>query len=523
MDIEQLTLEDYLEIIRRRVPWLAIPFTLVLLASVLYAINMPSIYRSTGTVLVESQQVPEEFIRSTVTSLANERLRSIEQRVMTRERLLSIYDRFGLLFDSASDLSDSDKLKQIRDNVNIEYVAGDHVGGGRGGTVAFRVSYDDRDPVLAQKVADQLITYFLSENVRSRTERAAETTEFLAQESRRLKGQLDAIEQQIVEIKQENKDALPEHRLMLTGMLERTQSDLQDTDREIASTRQEKRILQVERNAAMSGTNLLTSTNDGVSTPAAQLAAYELELAELRARFKDSHPDVIDLLRRIQETRRTVEERSEQNGELTSDPTVARIDLQIAASDQRIASLQNERQQLQTRVRELEANVIAIPQVEQALNSLEREKNNALLAYEEVRAKEMEAQLAENLEEGQKAERFTLLEPPVVPDVPYEPNRKKLVAFGFILAVAAGGGALLLVESLDGSIRGGAAVARVFNQPPLVAIPLLVTERDVSRRKQLIRLVIVAAVVILVAMLIGMHILYKPLDLIWNEIIHRFA
>jgi len=54
-----------------------------------------------------------------------------------------------------------------------------------------------------------------------------------------------------------------------------------------------------------------------------------------------------------------------------------------------------------------------------------RDQETARRKYEEIRSKQMSAQVAENLEDEQKAERFTLLEPPLAPDVPIKPNRKK--------------------------------------------------------------------------------------------------
>ena len=48
---------------------------------------------------------------------------------------------------------------------------------------------------VTQKVANELVTLFLNENIKSRTARAAETTDFLGKESDRLRTQIEVMEE----------------------------------------------------------------------------------------------------------------------------------------------------------------------------------------------------------------------------------------------------------------------------------------------------------------------------------------
>ena len=93
----ELTLRDYFAILKRRYLFLIIPFVLVLTVSVGVALLMAPVYQSTGTIMVESQQIPDNFVQSTVTSYADERIGVITQRVMIRENLLRIIDKFNSL------------------------------------------------------------------------------------------------------------------------------------------------------------------------------------------------------------------------------------------------------------------------------------------------------------------------------------------------------------------------------------------------------------------------------------------
>ena len=56
--------------------------------------SRPATYASQGKILVQSQQIPIELVRPTVTATAAARIQVIEQRVMTRDNLLAIVDKF---------------------------------------------------------------------------------------------------------------------------------------------------------------------------------------------------------------------------------------------------------------------------------------------------------------------------------------------------------------------------------------------------------------------------------------------
>ena len=90
MEDDIKTLGDYISIAWRRKFHILIPFIAVLLITVVTVFVLPPVYKSTGTILIESQQIPQELIQSTVTSFADERIQIIKQRIMTSQRMKSI-------------------------------------------------------------------------------------------------------------------------------------------------------------------------------------------------------------------------------------------------------------------------------------------------------------------------------------------------------------------------------------------------------------------------------------------------
>ena len=113
------------------------------------------------------------------------------------------------------------------------------------------------------------------------------------------------------------------------------------------------------------------------------------------------------------------------------------------------------------------------PQVERDLAALQRDYDATRAKYEDLRSKQLSAQIVQNLEGGQQAERFTLLEPPLLAEYPIKPSRKKVVAAGFLAAIAAALGVAFLLEMVMARVWGVNALTGAVNQQPLAVIPYI--------------------------------------------------
>jgi uncharacterized protein involved in exopolysaccharide biosynthesis len=196
----------YYGIVKKRMFYILVPFVLVFAGGSAAALLWPPTYLSEGKILVESQQIPTDLVRPTVTATAQERIQVIQQRVMTRENLLAIMDKYQMYANRRDSWSRSELLDLMRENTLIKSVELDQAQArGREGlnTIAVSVGFTYQRPDIATKVANDLITLFLSEDARNRTNRAMETTKFLAREVQRLEGDFATIETKIAELKRE--------------------------------------------------------------------------------------------------------------------------------------------------------------------------------------------------------------------------------------------------------------------------------------------------------------------------------
>src|SRR3977135_444630 len=192
----------YWQLIKRRALYFVIPFILVLVVGLAVAVLLPATYVSEGKILVQSQQIPTELVRPTVTSAAQERIQVIEQRTMTRENLLAIMDKFQLFTDKRALMSASQLVELMRKSAKIDPLAQPLAfsqvrSRGDNPTIVFTVGFEYSDPRTASRVANELVTRILNEDLRDRTSRATDTTKFLAREVQKLQADNAAIDAKI--------------------------------------------------------------------------------------------------------------------------------------------------------------------------------------------------------------------------------------------------------------------------------------------------------------------------------------
>ena len=522
----ELTLRDYFAIFKRRYLYLIVPFITVLAVSIGVAVFMAPVYQSTGTIMVESQQIPDNFVQSTVTSYADERIGVITQRVMIRENLLRIIDKFNLFGDDRRSVPASDLVERMRTMVSVEIISADVQGQRNNGrtAIAFKITVEHSEPNLAFSVANEFVTLFLDENLRNRISRASETTDFLDNETQKLREELESFENQVADFKQVNSSALPEHLDLRINQRERAIRAAEGIDLSVKTLESQKSILEID----LSSITYSSTTGQGeISLNAEQeLARVEAQLLEKSSIYGASHPDIASLNRKIDQLNKTISESDGTNvsaGELISDPQSAKIRARIEAIDETIEIQLALKKEIEQNIANLEETIIQTPQVERGLRALNRGYENAVEQYESIKAKLMDAQLSESLEEEKKAERFLVLEPPVLAETPIRPNRQKILLLGFFLAVASGVGAIFLIEMIDGSVYGMARLTEAVQQQPLANIPYITTWEETTKSKNRLKVFAGFSVASVVCALVLIHFLYLPLDMFFYKVWTRIS
>lgn len=573
----KLGLSDRIRQLRRRTTPAVLTFIAVLTVVVSAAVFWPATYRSKGTILIEQQEVPVDIVRSMVSSYADQRIQVITQRVMTSENLFRIIERYGLFADERRKTAREVLIDKVRENIDFKMISADVVDPRQGrptkATIAFSVSYDHRSPIIAAKVANELTTLYLNENVANRKQLADDTTAFLSSESERLSKQIAELETQLAQFKEENPDTLPELKDMNLQFIARAEDEQRDIDARMRALEQQIVYLDAQLAQITPAAQIYTSTGERVISPADRLKMLRSDYARTSALYAPDHPDVVRMKREIagletqvgkgvsaSEIARDLEKArgelaaarerygpehpdvvklervvagiqnsagatiaAEAESEQADNPAYIQVKAQREAAVNERASLETRRQGVSRKIATLEASLTQAPNVEREYRALLRDLESAQVKYAEVRQKQMEAKVAQNLEVERKSERFTLIEPPFVPEEPVSPNRRAIVVLGFVLALGGAAGIVFLLEALDASVRNRRDLENLLTVPPLAVVPWMDTPQDRRRRVQLQRFAASGAVTSMLLGALMIHLFYRPLDVLWHIALRKFG
>jgi len=546
------------------------------------ALTWPPEFRSTATILVEEQEIPQDLVRSTVTSYADQRIQVIGQQVMTRANLLQIIDKYNIYEKRRKTQTNEEILERMRKDVKIDVVSAD-VAGGRRATIAFTLSYSGENPERTQRVANELVTLYLNENLKIRQQKAEETASFLGTEAQRLEQTIAALEGRLAEFKRRNMGQLPELAQLNMQLREKAETEVADLDRASRLMEQRKFFLEnqlaqtdpEERSASASGERIPSPAErlrtlrsqysslqgvyseshpdmvrlrqqvqsleedvaagggarpaqPGSASEAAErdkvIARLDTQLVTLRERYSSDHPDVIGVVKRIEALRAargSVEETEKSAAFDGGNPAYLAVQTQLKVLDSEMASARVRRKEIDARLAQYESRLVQTPQVEQEYLDLTRERENTLARYREMKQKQMEAEVAQELEKERKGERFSLIDPPQLPEKPRSPNRPVILIVGVVAALVGGVGVGGLREWLDRSIKGPKQLIRTLAAPILTVVPHIETDEERAQRRRRRLVFGLAGTAGLILCLVAVHLFYRPIGVLWFVLLRR--
>jgi uncharacterized protein involved in exopolysaccharide biosynthesis len=569
---------------RRWVPALCIAAAAVI-AAVVTAIVLPSRYLSTGTILIEQQELPTDFVRSTVSSYATQRIQVISQRVMTTDNLLNIIER-NELYPNMRKGAREEMIDAMRRDTKLQMISADVIdprgGGAVKAAIAFSISYTSPSAQRAASVANELVSLYLQRNIETRQRNSREAVEFLEGESARVGADIKEIESRLTDLKTQHGNELPELQQLNMSTLDRVADDIRETNSRIQTLDQQIVYLDGQLALINPSAQVYTSTGERVQTPAdrlkylrssfaqasalysadhpdvqrlkreiagleaalgaiasaggsdsdksQQLKDAQSQLANARQRYAADHPDVLRLERLVESLQKDHADSAAlpgagsatASGDIDNPVYVQLMAQRESAAGQR-KSLEDQQGQLQSKLYAYEHRLAQAPMVEREYAGLVRELDSAQQQYRQMRQKQMDAQISVNLEVERKGERFTLIDPPLVPGRPVSPNRQLIVVAGILLALGAALGTTVLLELLDGSVRGRQDLLQLLSVPPLAVIPLMFTNADLVARRRRIRYVLFGAFASLALSPVLVHFFYRPLDVLWAAGLRRLG
>jgi succinoglycan biosynthesis transport protein ExoP len=526
MESNAMTLTDYFGIVKRRKWSLILPAVFVFLCAVIVALALPSIYKSTSTILIEEQDVPSDFVMTTVTSYAEQRLQSIHQRIVSFSRLLEMVNRFNLYPDLKEKWTTEEIIGKMREDIVLEPISAEMVdrrtGRPTNATIAFSLSYEGEDPGTVQRVASMLTSLFLQENLRVREKQTKETSEFLEKEMEKVKADLSKLEAKMATFKASHMNELPDLLQVNMQSLNSIENNIERLNEQLRSLKEREGYLQTQLSS-------VSPAFEEEKRDKVRLAELKVQLVHLKSRFSDQYPDVIKTKAEIAEL-----ENQENHSTGKSDnpghsndppdnPAYITLASQLSSTQAEIISVKRQINEFNKMAEVYRRRIANTPKVEEAYRAISIERNNTQAKYNDLMRKHMEAKVAQGLEKEQKGERFTLIDPARLPENPYKPNRMAILLIGMVLGMGAGVGWASLKEFTDPSIRSTSALVNATSFPVLGGIPEIVTHEDIMKKKRKQTLIIMGLFICVAGGLVAFHFLVMDMNVFQAKLMQKLG
>jgi len=467
--------------------WLGIlVFAVPFVAALSLIVFMPGVYRSTATVLVDRQQVPETMVRPTVTSALETRLHTIGQEIMSRSRLESLIKQFDLYGDLRRRVSPEEVIERMRKDIKLELKSVDQKDDRRAATIAFALSYDGRDPVTVARVTNTLASFFIEENLKVRERQAAGTSEFLKVQLADVKKRLDDQEALVSQFKKKYMGELPQQTDANLSAIERLNTQLRmNSDNQMRV--QERREALVKQ---MNDATAMSAGGTGPEAGADRMARLQAELRQLRTTYSDKYPDIVRIKEEIATLEREAGEGASKDDKkpvAAMSPYVLRIKQAQTELEGELNALKGEEKRLRSAIASYIGRVENSPKREQEYRELARDYDSMRENYASLLKRYEEAQLAESMEQRQKGEQFRLLDPAVPAAEPTAPNRWRLLFGALVACLALAVGVVIGAEQINAAFHSVDDLRNLSAVPVLLSIPLIVTPEDTERRQRRMR------------------------------------
>jgi polysaccharide chain length determinant protein (PEP-CTERM system associated) len=507
-----LDLEDYIDIVRRHKGWIFGPFLFTLVASVVGVYLYPDSYVSQAVVKIVPQQVPQNMVQSAINQQMSDRINSMAQTILSRSVLTTIINSFGLYQRERSRMPIEDVVEQMKSAIQIQPVASQTGTADRLPAFAVSFSYDNR--LTAQRVVQDLVSRFIDENIRNRSNATFQTTQFMKDQLDDAKKQLDAAEDKLASYRMQNNGRLPDQMDSNMRQLAALQSQASYLSARISSVNQEK--LQMESNVRIFKDQLANLSKDASQLQSTDHKSPELleaehdlstsqdQLAQLRQHYKDTFPDVQIAIAKVDGARKKVQEVQAADATKKTDAaTVTPASQQSVRESRDIeASIKRFQSALEARELDLQDNTKQLKEVNDAIKGFEgrmstvplgekqyadllRDRDLVKERFVDLSEKLSKAEIAQEMEGRKQGETLELLDPASLPTTPTEPKRPMVILLGAGLGLILGISIAGFREMKDTSLKNLKDVRAYTQMSILGSVPLLENDFVVRRRRRL--------------------------------------
>ena len=299
IEFRQRKPSEYLKIIRRR-KWLIILPAIAVTTAVAWVVyRLPNIYESVTLIVVKPSTLPTGVVPTITEDSLTRQLTSIAQVVTSRSSLEPLVNRYDLYKPERQRGEPMEAvIEMMRKDINVE------VNTSRNDiTNGFNITYRGRDPKISQAVTSELASKYINEQTQNTVNSTNSAKQFIDQQVRQTKEELDAVDKQRLDFMQKNVGNLPSEATSLVGQLTGLREQQKALIAEVGRLQDRSSSLSTQLTLMKKQSQeMIDDTAENTTDPKTTLAWAELvkrkadlqsELQRMLTELKPKHPDVL--------------------------------------------------------------------------------------------------------------------------------------------------------------------------------------------------------------------------------------
>lgn len=467
----------------------------------LFVSQIPNSYLSRARISVQMQSILPSKIGITPDEQSKD-IDRVRQTLTSAVNLAKVVRGTDLAATVANDRDVADRVAALQAAIKIT-AQQDNL---------FEITASSTSPKLARQIVQKLIDIFVEENLAGDRDETSQTLQFLDGQLGQRQKQLQDSEAKRADFQNRYLGALPG-----TGTL---------NDR-IGTARNQMAQVDGDLAAAQSGLSVITGQMAGVSPsiagggggvagPArARVMAIQGQLAEARGRgFTESHPDIVALKNQLAQAQGAARNEPLSAGSAAaSNPAFLSLQSLRADKQAQVAALSARKAQLQNDLDQLQSKLNGDPGVAAEQAQLERDYQVLKDQYDKLLADREDIKLRGQVQNQTDAIKFSVIDPPTAPRAPTAPNRPMLLTGVLIAGLAAGIGAAFALGQLRTTFTTAGRLERATGMPVIGSISEMVTDAQRALRAKRLTYFVggIGALVASYVALVGVEFLQRGL------------
>ena len=450
-----------------------------------YTFTLPKIYQADSTVFIERSVIDSLVKGIAVTANLNDKVRVLKYALLSRDLIVKTLEKIDSKIFTKSKPEQQNYIASLQKKIKI----------GVRGSDLFTVTLDGPDPVFVQKFVNTLVGQYMESNISLKRDEAYGANRFLEEQIQSFKQKLEKTEDAITDFR--NKQGIfftVDEKTTLEEIKEYTK-EIEKLELMIASMTSKKKQLK-EQLAGMSPTvesifSMDTGSEDGMSSP--QLVAMEQRLNDLRLRYTESYPEIVRLKFEINSLRQRLEAQSQDGmaqdevaggSKMTSfNPLYLDVQQRLLEVQGELSDARSKKQSLDQMIAKRKIELKNVPETRKQLNVLVQERNSYQKLYQELLGRMGKAEVSKQMEIGNKAATFRVVDAAILPETPISPNLMKMLLLAIVAGLASAAGIIFLFENLDNRLRDP-GLLESYGVEVIAIIPNIVDHQEMRRRRR---------------------------------------